>query len=390
MSLNEVTLNLPNYPMEELSKIRQRLVSLNKKVYDFGTGDPKIPIWEPIRQAVGQNVTPISQYPATRGMPELLESIWGYCGRNFGIKAGQGFDIMATNGSKEAIFHIALCLVGRAGGKRMIGYPDPGYPVYRSSALFAGGIPYPIVLRAEDDFQMEPWKLPEDVQKQMAALWINYPHNPTGAILKKDHLEKIIEWCEKRDVVLLADDCYADIYNPAWDRTGQKPLTPITYSSKNVYSFMSLSKRSGLTGYRSGFIIGDARYMSLIGTARANFGVGTPTMLQKAAAVAWADDKHVAERRQIFANRIDLAIPYLQKLGMIDHKPEATFYLWCRVPRGIDDVAFCLKLAEQGVITSPSQWLSEDIKGYMRFALVPEDPETIEAMEIVNRLVKSL
>jgi succinyldiaminopimelate transaminase len=390
MSLNEVTLNLPNYPMEELSKIRQRLISQNKKVYDFGTGDPKIPTWAPIREAVAQSVTPISQYPATRGGPDLIESIWGYCNRNFGIKSGQGFDIMATNGSKEAIFHIALCLVGRAGGKKIIAYPDPGYPVYRSSALYAGGIPYPMHLKAENDFQMEPWTLPEDVQKNIAALWINYPHNPTGAILKKGHLEKIIEWCEKRDVVLLADDCYIDIYNPAWDKEGKKPLTPITYTSKNVYSFMSLSKRSGMTGYRSGFLIGDSRYMGLVGTARANMGVGTPTMLQKAAAVAWADDKHVAERRQIFAKRIELAIPYLQKLGMIEHKPEATFYLWCKVPKGMDDVAFCLRLAEEGVITSPSQWLSEGIKGSMRFALVPEDPDTVEAMEIVTRLVKNL
>jgi aspartate/methionine/tyrosine aminotransferase len=280
--------------------------------------------------------------------------------------------------------------VGRAGGKKIIAYPDPGYPVYRSSALFAGGIPYPMPLKAENDFQMEPWTLPEDVQKNIAALWINYPHNPTGAVLKQGHLEKIIAWCEQRDVVLLADDCYIDIYDPAWDKTGQKPLTPITYSSKNVYSFMSLSKRSGMTGYRSGFLIGDSRYMPLIGTARANFGVGTPTMLQKAAAIAWADDQHVAERRQIFAKRIELAMPYLQKLGMIDKKPEATFYLWCRVPAGMDDVSFCLRLAEEGVITSPSQWLSEGIKGFMRFALVPEDPDTIEAMEIVTRLVKSL
>ncbi len=113
-------------------------------------------------------------------------------------------------------------------------------------------------------------------------------------------------------------------------------------------------------------------------------------MVQKAAAIAWADDKHVAERRQIFAKRIELAIPYLQKLGMIEHKPEATFYLWCKVPRAMDDVAFCLRLAEEGVITSPSQWLSEGIKGSMRFALVPEDPDTVEAMEIVTRLVKNL
>lgn len=390
MSLNDVTLKLPNYPMEELAKIRQRLLDQNKKVYDFGTGDPKIPTWDPIRQAAMSGIPPISQYPSTRGVPELIDSIWGYCHRHFGIKSGQGFDVMATNGSKEAIFHIALCMVGRAGGKKIIAYPDPGYPVYRSSIQFAGGIPYPMVLKIEEDFQMEPWKLPEDVQKQMAAIWINYPHNPTGAILKEAHLERLIEWCEQRDVVLLSDDCYYDIYNSTWDLTGQRPLSPLSYSSKNVYSFMSLSKRSGMTGYRSGFLIGDARYMPLIGTARANMGVGSPTHVQKAAAVAWSDEEHVAARRSLFTKRIELAFPYLNKLGMIDKKPEATFYLWCRVPKGLDDIAFCLRLAEEGVISSPSQWLSEGIKGFMRFALVPDDKDTVAAMEILSKLVNNL
>ncbi|MCX6131035.1 MAG: hypothetical protein NTX25_18495, partial [Proteobacteria bacterium] len=104
MSLNDVTLKLPNYPMEELAKIRQRLLDQNKKVYDFGTGDPKIPTWDPIRQAAMSGIPPISQYPSTRGVPELIDSIWGYCHRHFGIKFGQGFDVMATNGSKEAIY----------------------------------------------------------------------------------------------------------------------------------------------------------------------------------------------------------------------------------------------------------------------------------------------
>jgi succinyldiaminopimelate transaminase len=376
--------------MEELAKIRQRLVQAQKKVYDFGTGDPKLPTWEPIREALKDHIPSISQYPSTRGGPELVQAIWGYCEREFGIKANQGFDIAATNGSKEAIFHIALCLVGRAGGRRIIAYPDPGYPVYRSSALFAGGIPYPMKLEAQHHFQQEPWKLPPEVQKNLAALWINYPHNPTGAVMSRDHLARIVQWCEEKDVVLLADDCYIDIYASSWDAAGQKPPTPIAMTSKNVFSFMSLSKRSGVTGYRSGFMIGDARLMPAVHTARANMGVGTPTMIQRAAAIAWADDSHVIERRKIFSRRIDLAFPFLQKLGMIQEKPQATFYLWCSVPKGIDDVTFCLKLAEQGVISSPSQWLSEGVKGFARFALVPDDPDTIEAMEIVTRFVRSL
>lgn len=390
MSLNEVTLNLPNYPMEELAKIRQRLVENKQKVYDFGTGDPKIPTWEPIRAALLEASTPISQYPSSTGCPELVKAIWTYCERHFKVQPKKGLDILATSGSKEAIFHIALSLVGRAGGRKTIAYPDPGYPVYRSSTQFAGGKPYPIVLKEENGYQLEPWNLPADVQKDCAALWINYPHNPTGALMEESHLKKIIAWCKEKDVVLLADDCYIDIYSPEWDKTGQRPPTPISYTHENVIAFMSLSKRSGMTGYRSGFIIGDQRFMPALAKARANMGVGSPTAIQKAAAVAWVDEAHVVERRKIFAKRIDLAFPYLNKLGMIDKKPEATFYLWCKVPKGMDDVEFCMRLAEKGVIASPSQWLSEGIKGSVRFALVPDDKDTIEAMEIITNYVKSL
>jgi len=388
MSLNEVTLNLPNYPMEELAKIRQRLIENKQKVYDFGTGDPKIPTWEPIRKMMVDSTTSISQYPSSSGCPELIKAIWTYCERHFKVQPKKGLDVLATNGSKEAIFHVALNLVGRAGGKKIIAYPDPGYPVYRSSTLFAGGIPYPMVLNAANKFQTEPWKLPADIQNQVAALWINYPHNPTGALMDEDHLKKIIAWCKEKDVVLLADDCYIDIYSPEWDKTGERPLTPVMFTSDNVLAFMSLSKRSGMTGYRSGFIIGDQKLMPAIAKARANMGVGTPTAIQKAAAVAWADEDHVAERRKIFAKRIDLAYPYLHKLGMIDEKPNATFYLWCKVPNGQDDVEFCLRMAELGVIASPSQWLSEGIKGFVRFALVPDDTDTIEAMELIANYLK--
>lgn len=390
MSLNHITMNLPNYPMEELAKIRQGLINAKKKVFDFGTGDPKIPTWEPIRHALLESVSPISQYPSTRGCPEQVASIWAYCERHFGIRAGGAFDIAASSGSKEAIFHIALCLVGRAGGKKIIGYPDPGYPVYRSSTLFAGGVPFPMQLEASQNFQMQPWLLPEDIQRNMAALWINYPHNPTGAIMEVDQLQRIIQWCKERDVTLLADDCYLDIYDSSWDQGSRRPPTPISYTHENVFSFMSLSKRSGMTGYRSGFVIGDARLMPAIHTARANFGVGSPTMVQKAAAIAWNDEDHVRERRRIFTQRIDLAFPYLHKLGMIEEKPQATFYLWAKVPKNIDDVSFCLKLAEKGVISSPSQWLSEGIKGFVRFALVPDEADTREAMEIVSTFVRSL
>lgn len=395
--LNDVTLNLKPYPMEELTKIRTALVKAGKPVFDFGTGDPKIPTWAPIRDAIIAAIPKISQYPSVKGSDALRDAQWSYLTRRFGIARTDAIEAIPSQGSKEAIFNIALCLVGRSGGKKHFIYPDPGYPVYRSSVQFAGGIPYPVRLTEQDQFLLKPWLLPPEVQNSAAAIWVNHPHNPTGANATYAYWQELIAWCHKTDTILLSDDCYVDIYDDQIDKScnpdpkqDRRPLIPLQFSSDRIVSFMSLSKRSGLTGYRSGMIAGDARIVKPLLQARANFGVGSPDFIQAGATVAWADDNHVAERRKMFSHRLKLATPYLQNLGLIDAMPEAAFYLWCRIPKkyGDDDIGFVLKLAELGIITSPSSWLSEGMKGYFRLALVPDDDATREAMDALTQFVK--
>ncbi|MCX6117233.1 MAG: aminotransferase class I/II-fold pyridoxal phosphate-dependent enzyme [Proteobacteria bacterium] len=397
--VNDVTAQLKPYPMEELSRIRGALVKAGKPVFDFGTGDPKIPTWSPIRDAIIKAIPQISQYPSVKGSDALRDAQWSYLTRRFGIARTNDIGIIPSQGSKEAIFNIALCLVGRSGGKKHLIYPDPGYPVYRSSAQFAGGIPYPVRVSEADGYLLKPWTLPENVQKSAAAIWVNHPHNPTGATANYQYWQELIAWCHKTDTVLLSDDCYVDIYDTKLDQNinvdpqfDSRPLTPLMFTSDRVLTFMSLSKRSGLTGYRSGMIAGDHRIVSSLLQARANFGVGSPDFIQAGSVVAWSDDDHVAERRKIFSHRLKLATPHLQNLGLIDNIPEATFYLWCRVPKSFknDDVGFILKLAELGIITSPSSWLSEGIGGYFRLALVPGDDDTLHAMDLMTKFIKSV
>ncbi len=395
--VNKVTLDLEEYPMEELARIRKDLQKQGKAVFDFGTGDPKIPTPNEIRQACIDHIPVISQYPSVKGFEALKEAQQGYLERRFGITP-DAYDIIPSAGSKEAIFHIALCLVGRAGGKKHIIYPDPGYPVYKSSTLFAGGIPYPVKLNPGNGYLLEPWTLPPYIQRDAAAIWLNYPHNPTGATADRDYWQRVVEWCHSTDTILLSDDCYVDIYNSELDKVpfdrpedDPRPITPLIFTSDRVLTFMSLSKRSGMTGYRAGFIAGDPDIIKPVLKARANFGVGSPDFISRAATTAWNDDEHVYERRKIFTHRIARVVPTFQELGLLDQAPEATFYLWTKIPKeyGSGDVRFCLNLAEQGVISSPSSWLSESIKGFARFALVPDDAATDEALQIIKDYIKS-
>jgi succinyldiaminopimelate transaminase len=385
--VNDITASLAPYPMEELKLLSKKLQHAGKKIYDFGTGDPTLPTWEAIRQQCSRSIPEISQYPSVLGTDELRTAHYAYLARRMGITAHEDLLVIPAQGSKEAIFHIALCLVGRDGGRRKILYPDPGYPVYRSSALFAGGIPVPIVLLKADNYLLKPWKLPREQVEGAAALWVNYPHNPTGAMANESYWRELIAWCHKENVVLLSDDCYVDMYDPLLDQaaTNARPMSPLCYSRDRVLSFMSLSKRSGMTGYRAGFIAGDARIIQPFARARANFGVGMTNFVQAAAVLAWNDDHHVDVRKKIFSERMHLAGSALQQWGLLETIPQATFYLWCQVPKSAqgDDIGFCRRLAENGIIASPSRWLSEGLEGYFRLALVPDADGIREALPLI-------
>jgi succinyldiaminopimelate transaminase len=389
--LNSVTENLAPYPMEELKKIKLSLLEKNQKVYDFGTGDPKIPIESFIVDAVKNSLTTESGYPSIVGTSELEKSQLSYLKNRFDLDELENTLMLPTRGSKEAVFHTALCIVGRGGKKRII-YPDPGYPVYESSTLFAGGIPTPYLLSEENDYLLEPWDLDPKVIEETAAIWINYPHNPTGKCVDRDYLERFVKFCRDHDILILSDDCYIDIYHTDYDKPeneDKKPPFILEFGSRNIISLLSLSKRSGLTGHRAGFMIGDERIIAKLKRARSNMGLAQTNFICAGAATAWSDESHVDSRRKVFTERLEFASSELSKIGIAHIKPKATFYLWCKVPDKFsnDDVKFCLELAKKGVITSPSSWLGEKSKGYFRMAMVPDLSTTQKAMTIIKEFL---
>lgn len=383
--LNHVTHNLPQYPMEELKRIKAELVKQNIDVMDFGVGDPRLPMWEPIREAIRNALPQISQYPSIMGLDELNSAQSAYLQKRLGIR--ETIFSAPTRGSKEGIFHIALSIVGRGGRKRII-YPEPGYPVYLSSIEFSGGVPTPFALNAKNAYLLKPWELPTNIIRETAAIWINYPHNPTGAVAPKEYLQKIVTWCRENDIILLSDECYLDIYDPA----GPKPHSALEFGADNVIAFFSLSKRSGTTGYRLGFMAGDEKLLKPHLKARANFGVAMPEFLQKGAVVAWSDDQHVAKRREIFQKRIDIMVDALKEAGFAAIKPQATFYVWCPIPtfyKG-SDIDFCLGLAKRGVLTTPATWLGSAEKDVFRLAMVEDEDVTKRAARIMGAYIDEL
>jgi aspartate/methionine/tyrosine aminotransferase len=248
---------------------------------------------------------------------------------------------------------------------KLVVFPDPGYPAYERGALFAYGTPHPVVL--DGDHVFRPWLLDPAVLRQTRMMWINSPHNPSGAITSLRDLERTVEVCQQYDILLLSDETYADIYQDV------VPHSVLEVSTQGVVALHSLSKRSGMTGYRAGFLAGDADIMGRLKSLRANPGLVPQDFVNAASIVAWDDDAHVAERRSIFAAKKAVMMAFFREVGIEVVGSEATIYLWIRTPAGFTDEAYALRLLDAGIVATPGPMFAVGGggKGFLRLALVP-------------------
>ncbi len=382
--MNRILKELKPYPMEELNKIKNQLKEKGIKIYDFGTGDPKEPTDKKIREALINSVPEISQYPSVAGKKELREAISKWFKKRFDVFIDPDTEIIPSAGSKEAIFHFPLVFIDSEEKKKRVIFGTPAYPVYERGTLFANGIPHPVQLKEEDNFLLRLDKIDKSVLEETKIVWINYPHNPTGAVASISYLEEVCRICKEHNIILCSDECYTEIYfdNP--------PPSALQVSKEGVVVFHSLSKRSGMTGYRSGFVAGDRKIISEYRKYRASFGVASPDFIQEAAKIAWSDEEHVEKRRNIFNQKREIFIQFLNKIGLEYLYPEATFYIWIKTPKGISTKDYVTNLLKHGIVVSVGEnfCAGVEIKGnrcrseYFRIALVPTVEECKEAVKI--------
>jgi acetylornithine aminotransferase len=352
-----------------LDERKAALRAAGRTLYDFGLGDPREPTPAFVREALREAVPGVSQYPSPAGTPALRRACAGYLERRFGVKVDPERQIVPATGAKEAIFHLPLAFAG--GPRRKVVMPDPGYPSYEAGARFAGLEPLPVRLGPHNRFLPEPEEVGEAALGQTLLFWICYPHNPTGATAPRDYLERLGKAALRHGFVLVSDECYADVY------FGERPPSMLEVQVENVLAVHSCSKRSGMTGYRSGFVAGDPDLVALVRRMRSHPGVASPDFVSAAAAVAWADDAHPAERREIFRRKREKLLAFLASRGLEVHGSEATLYLWVKVPRGHDSASYAGALLEQGVVVTPGTAFGSG-EGYVRVALVP-GPEECDA-----------
>jgi succinyldiaminopimelate transaminase len=374
MHINPILKSMGGYPLAEIQMRARALREAGRPLIDFSIGDPREPTPEFIREALRRSVPSVSQYPTTVGLAELRDAIAGYLGRRFGVEVDPASHILPTTGSKEGIFHTPFAFIEPGAGHGVV-YGSPGYPVYERGARFAGAVLDPI--RLAGDFVLRAPDISDEIWARARLVWSCSPHNPTGSVTSTAELAALLERSRAEGAWFLSDECYVDVYE---DDPPGSVLQVAGAGFAGALAFYSCSKRSGMTGYRSGAIIGDADAIAALVDLRASAGVAPPEFVQAAAVAAWSDDDHAADRRAIFASKRAALLPAFETLGLPVIGSRAALYLWVEVD---DDLASTMKLLERGVVVSPGRSFGPGGEGYIRLALVPTLEECEQAVEVL-------
>lgn len=374
MKLNPVLESLGTYP---IATIRERAAERERRglpVIDFSIGDPKEPTPEFIVDALVAAVPEVSQYPTAAGLPETREAIAGYIYRRFNVRVDPDTQIIPTSGSKESIFSTPFAFIDRDAGDAVV-FPSPGYPVYERGAAFAGAVLDRVVLN--DDFILRAENITDDMWGRATLVWICTPHNPSGSVTDRDDLLGLYSRCQAEGALLLSDECYADVYEDDSYPDGPPSVLQVAGPAlTGALVYLSLSKRSGMTGYRSGAIVGDADAIAALKQLRSTTGTASPNFVQGAAIAAWTDDEHTEQRRQIFTAKRKILEKAFTDAGMEVVASRAGLYLWVKVD---DDVATTNRLLDHGIVVSPGRIFGQGGAGFIRLALVPALEECAQA-----------
>ncbi len=289
--------------------------------------------------------------------------------------------MIPTLGSKEAIFTFAQVVDLRA-PKNLVLVADPAYPVPERGARFAGAEVMRLPLTEENGFLPDIDAVQADTWQRVALLWLNYPNNPTGAVAPLSFFERLAELALEHDFLLCSDEAYSEIY------FDERPPSALEVPDRrNVVVFNTLSKRSSMPGYRSGFVAASREVVDALRLLRPTLGTTPQEFIQLASIKAWRDETHVERTRERYRAKREIMMTALERAGLRVAASQATFFLWIAVPESETSQEFAARLLDSGIVVAPGSYLGEHGEGYVRMALVPTLEECEQAAALLDRLL---
>lgn len=376
--------HIPPYLFASIDKMKQQALRKGADLIDLSIGDPDIPTPSPVVTAMKKAVEKPAhhRYPSYEGMLTYREAVARWYKKRFSVRLEPKTEVLSLIGSKEGIGHIPLAFVN-PGDTVLV--PSPGYPVYAIGTLFAGGESYFMPLTEGNGFLPDLQAVPGKVFRKAKLIFINYPNNPTSATAPRSFFEDVIKIARKYRIIVCHDASYTEIYYE------KKPLSfmQIPGAREVGIEFHSLSKTYNMTGWRIGFAVGNRDVLEGLGKVKTNLDSGVFQAIQEAAITALdMNQDNLSPIRKIYRERRDALCSGLKKLGIDHMKPEATFYIWARVPWGFSSMGFVTHMLDgAGVLATPGNGFGDAGEGYVRFALTAPAERIREAVDRIGKIV---
>ncbi|MBF7694369.1 succinyldiaminopimelate transaminase [Acinetobacter rathckeae] len=388
--MNTLLERLHPYPFEKLNALFKDITPAQLSAISLSIGEPKHPAPQFVIDSLAQNFQHLSSYPASKGLPELRQAIASWLTQRFHLKnISAEQQVLPVSGTREALFSFVQAVINKDDDAYVV-MPNPFYQIYEGATLLAGATPYFVNCTKDNDYLGDFDAVPSTVWEKTAILFICTPGNPTGAVMPREQLKKLIQLSDQYHFIIASDECYSEL----WFEQAPVGLLEVCAEMgrddyKNCVVFHSLSKRSNLPGMRSGFIAGDAKVLAPYLKYRTYHGAAMPVQHQIASTLAWSVEEHVAENRALYREKFQL---FQSELGHLLPlvKPDAGFYYWLQVD---NDEKFAQQLIQQANIkVLPGRYLSRDTsegnpgENHVRMALVAD----LQQCEQVIQRLKSI
>lgn len=375
MKVSERLEKIPPYLFAEIDR---KIAEARAKGYDIislGIGDPDTPTLQPVVDEMHKAIdNPKNHdYPPYNGTAQFRGAAADWMKKRFGVNLDPDTEVLANIGSKETIAHVFFAYVDK-GDYTLV--PDPGYPVYHNATIFAGGTPYHMPLLEENGYLPDFDKIPEDIAKKSKIMFLNYPNNPTGAVADLEFWKKAVDFCKRYDILLCSDMAYSEM---TFDGYKAPSVLEVEGGKDVAIEFYSHSKSYNMTGWRVGFVCGNADAIKALGTIKNNIDSGTFKAIQQAASVAFSiEQSYIDKLNGMYQARRDVMEKGLRELGWNIKPSKATFYIWIPVPKGYTSETFATLMLEKAhLVVPPGNGYGKCGEGYVRIALT-KDVETLK------------